>query len=153
MRSNSRLERSLAIVGSAILLTSSGVAAKSDPNAARLLDGLEQCTQLADAAQRLACFDERIAALKQARKENKALFAPNPQPAKFVTIDATAVSVAELAPGSWLLVLSDHSVWRTTDIVTFVPESGAKVHVFKGAIGNYMANIGSERAVRVRPMH
>lgn len=143
----------LAIAFAAILVGSPGVAAKSGSEATRLLDELEQCGQLAESAQRLACFDEKIASLKLARQKDKTLFEPAPQRAKFATIDATAVSIAELEPGVWLLVLSDHSVWKTTDIVTFAPSQGAKVHVAKGAIGNYLANIGNERAVRVRPMH
>lgn len=144
--------RALAMLGAA-LLSGSSVAAKSGADATRLLDELEQCGDIADGSQRLACFDQRISALKLARQQDKSLFTPAAQRAKFVTIDATAVSVAELEPGAWLLVLSDHSVWKTTDIVTFVPTRGAKVHVAKGAIGNYLANIGNERAVRVRPMH
>ena len=153
MKMNSGRKQSLAILCGTLLIGSPASAAKTGGDATRLLDGLEQCGQVSDAGHRLSCFDERIAALKLARQQDKTLFAPTPQRAKFVTIDATAISVAELEPGAWLLVLSDHSVWKTADIVTFVPSQGAKVHVAKGAIGNFLANIGNERAVRVRPMH
>lgn len=153
MKTRIHLRGLMVLAFTAMLAGSPAASAKSGSDATRLLDELEQCGQVADPAQRLACFDNRIAALKLARQKDKTLFQPAPQRAKFATIDATAVSVAELEPGAWLLVLSDHSVWKTADIVTFVPMQGAKVHVAKGAIGNYLANIGNERAVRVRPMH
>jgi transcription antitermination factor NusG len=90
--------------------------------------------------------------LKQARLEDRD-FAGAPAAKKFEPITSAAVSVTELQPNVWLLVLADHSVWRTDDDVRFEPKAGDIVKVTKGAFGSFLANIGRERAVRVKPLH
>jgi hypothetical protein len=125
--------------------------AKSKINGDKLLDELEACKITAEPAARLACYDERVEELKIARKDNKNFLGREAR-APFEPINSTAVSVAELQPGTWLLVLADHSVWRTNDDVRFIPRAGDGVKVVKAAMGSFMANIGKESAVRVQPM-
>lgn len=139
-----------ASVAGALALAAPG-AAKSKINGDKLLDELEACKALADTGARLACYDQKVEELKIARADNKHFLAPEAR-APFEPINSKAVSVAELQPGTWLLVLADHSVWRTHDDVRFIPRAGDAVRVVKAAMGSFMANIGKESAVRVQPM-
>ena len=137
----------LAVVG--VIAASPSAIARSRDDAARLLDSLQQCQTIVDPVLRLACFDQGIGALKAAREEDRTLFEAPPPPVEFTPITANLDSVAEVAPSVWLLVLSDHSVWRTDDDVRFFPEAGVTVKVVKAALGSFMATIGKEHAVRV----
>lgn len=136
-----------ALVASAAAAPDAGARARAD--AGRLLDSLQQCQAIADPTQRLACFDAGIGALKSAREEDRTLFEAPPAPVEFSPITANLDNVAEVEPSVWLLVLSDHSIWRTDDDVRFIPAPGVTVHVVKAALGSYMATIGKEHAVRV----
>ena len=107
-----------------VVAAAPGASARSREDAARLLDTLQQCQAIVDPAQRLACFDQGIGALKAAREEDRTLFEAPPPPVEFTPITANLVNVAEVAPSVWLLVLSDNSVWRTDDDVRFFPEAG-----------------------------
>lgn len=149
MKTDKRLSYVACAVGIATLAASPAAIAKSRENPARLLDALEQCQSLSNPTQRLACYDQGIRELRSAREQDKELFESRPQQAKFETINANLESVAEVAPGTWLLVLSDHSVWRTDDDVRFIPKTGVAVIVVKASLGSFMATIGKERAVRV----
>ena len=90
--------------------------------------------------------------LKAARADNKNFLSKESR-APFQPINSTAVSVAELQPGVWLLVFADHSVWRTNDDVRFIPRTGDSVKVSKAMMGSFMARIGKESTVRVQPLH
>lgn len=133
-----------------ILISAAPVAAKK-VDAAKVLDSLQECQAIGDPGQRLACFDERIVTLKEARSEDRE-FLSRREKVEFKPIASTATAVTELQPGTWLLVLADHSVWRTNDDVRFYPKVGQPVRVTKGIVGNFLANIGNERAVRVLPL-
>ena len=139
----------LAIAGS---LANSAEAKPDKADANKILDSLQECQAIADAGPRLACYDSRIIVLKQARQVDRD-FAGAPAARKFEPITSNAVSVTELQPNVWLLVLADHSVWRTDDDVRFIPKVGDNVKILKGALGSYLASIGKERAVHVKPLH
>lgn len=138
---------------SAVAMLLSGAAAAKDEkeSASKILDQLEECPGIADPTQRLACFDSRYAVLREARKKDRN-FLVRAARTEFKPIEAVAVAVTELQPGTWLMVLSDHSVWRTNDEVRFIPEKGQKVSIGKAALGSFVARIGTQHAVRVKPL-
>jgi hypothetical protein len=116
------------------------------------LDALIGCSDLPDQSARLACFEARVAELKEARRLHSGPFAPggDRQREQFQEIRSTILSVTALEPGTWLIVLADHSAWQTNDIVRIDPEPGDSVHVTRGSLGSTLAAIGGERAIRVR---
>lgn len=135
----------------ALLASAPAVSRKSNESATNVLDSLEQCHSIADPAQRLSCYDTRIVVLKEARQKGES-FLPQRVEQKFQPINSTITSVAELQPGTWLLVLADRSVWKTDDDVRFFPKQGDTVRISKGALGSFLAVIGKEPAVRVKRM-
>jgi hypothetical protein len=135
----------------ATLAAAAPAAAKSRVNGDKLLDSLQECKAVAEPGARLICYDQRVEDLKAARADNKNFLSKESR-APFQPINSTAVSVAELQPGVWLLVLADHSVWRTNDDVRFIPRTGDSVQVSKAMMGSFMARIGKESTVRVQPL-
>ena len=136
----------VALVG---ISTAPVAGAKAAENPTRLLDSLVQCQAITEPTQRLNCYDQGMRELQSARAQNRNLFEPIPQHVEFKAINANLESATETAPGTWLLVLSDHSVWRTDDDIRFIPVPGVAVKVVKASLGSFMASIGKERAVRV----
>jgi hypothetical protein len=138
----------------AVVLAAAAAAVARTEDPAALLDAVIACDGIAEPAARLGCFDVRVAELKAARQQDAHLFqAPRreEQP-RFTELRSTIATVASLEPGTWLLVLADHSVWQTDDIVRFEPERGEPIRITRGTLGGYVANIGDQRAVRLRRM-
>lgn len=123
---------------------------KQPTDATKLLDAIIACDAIMDGPQRLECFDKQIAELKAAKQKDVRLFNPGREAEQFKEIISTAISVAEIGDGSWIIVVADQSVWRTTGIVAFEPRRGDAVHIAKAALGGFTMNVGGERAVRVR---
>lgn len=135
---------------------------------------LSECQSLSDSAQRLACYDERMASLRaaantgevviveraqvdQARRAVFGLSAPS-LPSVFGddTIESLETTLTQATPalnGAWVFHLADGSVWRQIDNTRITnPRSrqGEDVRVRRAALGSYFLNLGSSRAVRVR---
>lgn len=147
-----RVGCTLMLTALAIGASTPAIAKKSQSSADKMLDALVECQSISDVTQRLVCFDTRVNELKVARVRDKSFLASHDERQQFTPIDATAANIAEVGEGQWLLVLSDGSIWRTTEAIRFEPKKGDKVHVAKGALGAYLANIAKERAIRVRPL-
>lgn len=144
--------KGIVFAAAALLAAQGPVAARENtPDAVKMLDALEQCQAIPDPMQRLACFDTRIASLKQARQADKK-FLSRDSSREFKPVESTTRAVNELQPGTWLLILADNSLWRTNDVVRVVPRAGETVKIRKGAFGSYLANIGKAPAVRVVPL-
>ena len=135
-----------------LILPGIAMASKSPSAADKMLDSLIECQLIGDASQKLACFEARVTELKAARERDKSFFSTNTEREKFSPFDGTVTSATEILEGQWLLVLSDGSIWRTTETIRFEPKKGTKIHVGRGALGSYVSNIGDERAVKVRPL-
>jgi hypothetical protein len=142
------------IVAAGLLGQGAAHAAKPKVDPMRLLDAIAECSAIADPAERLRCYDQRAADLKTARAENARLFqrVEEVEREEFKEITTKIATVAQLEPGAWLMVLADHSVWRTNDVVRDPPERGMSIHIYRGALGSFLANIDEGRAVRVRRM-
>ena len=135
---------------------------------------LSECQYLSDSAQRLACYDERMASLRaaantgevviveraqvdQARRAVFGLSAPSlPSVLGDDTIESLETTLTQATPalnGAWVFHLADGSVWRQIDNTRITnPRSrqGEDVRVRRAALGSYFLNFGSSRAVRVR---
>ncbi len=138
-----------------------------------LLKALIECRSRPDAV-RLACYDEKVAALAQAertgdvvvadqdqiQRSRRAAFglgnnAASPLPHKDTTpirIDARIRSVREIGRGRWEFTLDNDMRWRQSDDEAIFPRAGQSVTVRAAAMGSYMLKLPSRsvRVVRVR---
>ena len=135
---------------------------------------LSECQALTDSAQRLACYDERMAALRAAANTGEVVIVERAQvdaarravfgftapslPAVFggdavESLETTLDRATTALDGAWVFHLADGSVWRQIDntrISNPRGRQGEEVRVRKAALGSYFLNLGSSRAVRVR---
>jgi len=163
------------IVASA-LIGSAAVAKDKTPPPPQAWQDMVKCRQIADPAARLACFDQQVAKLEQAtssgdlvladresvRKTKRGLFGfivtggglfgGDDKADEISEIDGTVASARQFGYGSWRLTLADGSVWEQVDDakLLFDPRSGNKVHIYKGALGVYRANVDGQKAIKVR---
>jgi hypothetical protein len=166
----------------AILLGLPALAAASTAHAAppQLPPAFKQvvdCRSIADQAQRLACYDARVAELEaaasrsdvvivdrnQIRQTKRTLFGlPLPNLAIFgdsdgdgdgvSRLETTIRSVRQTGDGKWMLTLQEGGTWVQTDSRELIadPEAGAKVTVRRAALGSYLANVAGQPAIRVK---
>lgn len=135
---------------------------------------LSECQSLSDGAQRLACYDERMASLRAATNTGEVVIVERAQidearravfgftapslPSVFGgdTIESLETALTKAAPGlngAWVFHLADGSVWRQIDNTRITDprhRQGEEVRVRRAALGSYFLNLGASRAVRVR---
>ncbi len=165
----------IALGGAAIAVPA---AAQGKPDEARpqVLTQLYDCGRIVDAAQRLACFDARVAELRSAEEARTIAFADrsklkdkrrglfglsladlNPfndrdsEAEEIKQIDSTIGSAGQ-AGYKWTFTLADGARWVQIDSRTVVrhPVPGMKVTIKKGVIGNYAASFDGQPAIKVR---
>ena len=139
-----------------------------------------QCRSIADNAQRLACFDAAVAGLAEAsarrdivvvdraqvRETRRRLFGfalphirlfgggddnDDNDAEEVREIDGVVASVNG-GNGGWAVTLEDGGTWIQTDHIPLAiwPRHGTRVHIRRGALGNYMMNVAGQPAIRVR---
>lgn len=158
------------------IIASAGAAAAVDrqPDVFRkLLD----CRSVGDPGQRLACYDQRVAAMataeeqknlvvvdrvqvRQARRSLFGLSLPSlaifgggdEKPEEGVSEIESTIRSARLSNYSWTVVLEDGARWVQTDNRTLPidPKPGQKIRIRKAALGSYLANINGQTAIRMR---
>lgn len=137
-----------------------------------------KCRQISDPGARLACFDTQVAKVEQAaaagdlvladresiRRTKRGLFgfgipgggllgeSDDKNAEEISEIDGTVSAARQFGYGAWRITLADGSVWEQTDDqkLLFDPKSGSKVHIYKGMMGTYRANIDGQRALKMR---
>lgn len=152
--------------------------ARDDPARPRapILDRVVDCRAVQTAAERLACYDREVAALdaaeaarevlvydrEQVRKTRRTLFGiPLPDQDIFggnggaeqvVQIDGVVRAVAQDASGRYAITIEDGARWIQIDDreLSAVPRPGQKIIIRRAAMGSYLANIGTNVAIRVR---
>ena len=142
----------------------------------RVLD----CRTVQTAAERLACYDREVAAFaaaeaaqdlvvydrEQMRRTRRSLFGiPLPSLAIFgggndgkdesedvSQIETTIRSARQDAEGRYTFTLEDGARWQQIDTRIFSarPRPGQAIRIRRAAMGSYLANVGSQVAVRVR---
>ena len=147
---------------------------------------LVDCRAIADNAARLACFDERVAAIDTAEQKRdvvivdraqvvearKSLFGLSLPSLKIfghgdskedkradkaredaddiVELDST-IKAASYAGDHWVFTLADGAHWVQIDgNYLSEPRPGDPIHIRKGALGSYLANVNKQVAIRVR---
>ena len=132
------------------------------------------CRGIADAAQRLACFDRTVGEMAKAgedknlvvldreamRETRKGLFGFNLPKLKLfgggndddqevTEIDSTISGIRTDDDGMPLFTIADGAKWKQTEGRNVYPKVGDPIRIRKATLGSYMANVNKRAAVRV----
>jgi hypothetical protein len=135
------------------------------------------CRSIADATQRLACFDKTVGTLAAAETsgdvvvinrakveevKRQAFGLPNLDALKAFEIHTKAKPIEKIsfvianahqnAAGHWRVTSTDGQVWVQVDSQDVYPEpaAGRSAVVYKGMIGSFFLKVGTDSAFRVR---
>jgi hypothetical protein len=139
------------------------------------LQAVVDCRQVADNAERLACYDSAVERMtkaedngdlvsidrdqrRQVRRQafgfqlpTLAMFDRGEKPEEIDRLDGVVAGARRGAEG-WVLRLQDGSVWGQTDEAELsrAPHNGSVVVIRRGMLGSYMMNIDGQPSVRVK---
>ena len=178
---HSQTAHSLSLACALALLATPAVAQTSGSSGAAVIDAVKACRTIAVADQRLACFDKATAALDSAiqahditvmdkqevRRTRRSLFGfdvPNiplfgggaakaDTAPEFTELDTIITAIRPLGYDKFDITTTEGAVWRNTDALDFPPKAGAKMHIKKGAIGNYFMKFDGSKAYRGSRVH
>lgn len=141
------------------------------------VDGVVACRDITDTAARLACFDQRVAALAEAKQRKdivvmdregvraakRGLFGFSLPRIKLFgdgdgdadtdvkQIDSVVTTARAGAGGLTTIALRDGTMWQTTEArMGFTPRSGDEITITAGTLGSYMAKIKGGRSSKVK---
>ncbi len=137
---------------------------------------LVACKSIADADQRLACYDARVTALETAQASNEVIIADREQVREarrsvfgltlpriklfdgnsekgdnVDEIEATITSVSKSRNGKWFFKLEDGALWQQTEArpSKTPPKEGDTVVIKRGALGSFLAKLNGGRSFKV----
>lgn len=141
-----------------------------------VIEKLFDCRSIADANERLACFDREVDIVFTARESNEivitdreqiketrrglfgfnlpkiGLFGGGDDDDEVNEVMATVAEARQQRNGRYLIVLSDGARWIQTDSTAVLRDidSGETIVIKTAAFGSYLAKVGSRRAFRVK---
>ena len=161
----------------AALAAASPAFAKEKPIAAPppVYQAVVDCRGIADAAQRLACFDRTVGEMAKAgedkdlvvldretmREARKGLFGFSLPKLKLFgggdederdvvrEIESTIAGIRSAKDGLPVYTIADGARWKQTDGRNLFPKVGQKIKIKAAALGSYMASIEGRAGVRV----
>ena len=167
--------RVIAIIAAVIAAAPATAAPRPGPATSGIVSELTGCKTLTDDAARLACYDRAAGRLAEAtasgevkildrediRATRRSLFGFDLPKLPFFkgddsakdtpeAIDTVIKSIQAASYGKFVLTMEDGAVWESTEPLPRDPKAGAKVHLKKGALGNYFMTVGSMRSVRAQ---
>ena len=174
MALHSKLNLGLALAGLALASPSF---AKTQPLSAapppKIFSDVIQCRAIADAAQRLACFDQNVGALAAAQ-QNRDLFVADkdamrearrglfgfslPKMRIFAdddmekAVDQIETTITAAVPGQrgYIFTLKDGARWAQTDGAYMDrPKAGSPIKIKRAALGSFFGTIGSQPGFRI----
>ena len=158
------------------LLVGTSVPALADdeenPPVPQIFNDLIACQGLTDDAERLACYDSRVGALRTAQEDDSILGVDREEvreaerglfglrlPRLFgggEQVDAIESTITSVAGGNrsrpWRFTLEDGSSWVQIDTerMSRDPRRGHPVRIERAALGSFRAEINGMRKIRVR---
>jgi hypothetical protein len=139
---------------------------------------LVACKDFAEPAARLACYDEKVAALQTAQSTNQLVIADREQVRearlglfgltlpriklfdgdgdegdKIEAIDGIIQSAQTIRSGKWVIRLEDGAVWQQTDPPRSTmrrPKAGDSIVIERAALGSFLAKVNDGRGFKVR---
>ena len=169
----------VAALALAALTVSSAAAAKDKPAAAppAVYKAVVDCRGIADAAQRLACFDRTVGEMAKAgeekelvvldreamRETRKGLFGfslpklklfggGNDDDQEVTEIESTISGIRTADDGMPVFTIADGAKWKQTEGRNVFPKVGDPIRIRRATLGSYMANVNKRAAVRVMRM-
>ena len=166
-----------ALAWGVLIATSVAAKDKDAPTTPAQIQQLYDCRAVPDAAARLACFDQQVAALEQAQiasditffdrnsaqKARRGLFGftlrdlpffggGDDDKEKMTRLESTIKWARREGYNKMRFEIEDGAVWIQTDQTDLPrdPRAGEKVVITPGAVGSYFAEIGSLKRIRVR---
>lgn len=162
----------------ALALTAAPVAAKDKSALPKELppvfEAVVNCRALASDAERLACYDQSVAALAAAREKQDIVVADRatiretkkglfgftlPKLRLFggaerdsddvKEIESTISAVRDTADGMAILTLADGARWKQTDGGNTFARPGHSIRIKRGTLGSYLASIDKGAYIRV----
>ncbi len=156
------------------ILVAGGASAAEAPTRAPAMQSVLDCRAIADATQRLACFDKAVEAMAKAEQSGDlvaidreqrrtvrrqafgltlpslAMFDKGEKPEESNRIAVTLAQANRNAAGKWVFVLDDGAVWRQIDDGQLEPppRAGQKAMIRRAALGSYMIHLEGS-AIRV----
>lgn len=141
-----------------------------------VFEELVNCRAIAGAAERLACYDAKVAAIDEAEKKDELVLADKAamkearrglfgfsipklkifgndgkEDDKFELV-AKIDSAYQASYGKWTIVLDSGARWVQIDtqVLRKDPARGMEIKIREAAMGSYFANIDGARAIRMR---
>lgn len=159
-------------------LGSVSASAKAPPPQSPLVIALDQCRQILDPTQRLACFDKTAGSLIAAarsgqvsvvdrgelRQVRRSLFGFSMPKLPFFAgdesgkdvpdeIETTIKAVGSIGYGKYRIILTEgNALWETTETAISLrePRKGEKITIKRGPMGSYFLRINGQRGVKGR---
>ena len=146
---------------------------KPPPPPPAVYQAVIECEKIADAPQRLACFDKAVAALNAAARERQVvvidrgamrearrgifglslprlrLFSDDDDSEIVTAIDSTIAGVRMGKDRMPIFVLEDGARWKQTEGRNVYAKAGQPIHIKQAAMGSFMANVNKQPAIRV----
>ena len=171
------MRAALTLIGvfAATFATAAQARSTPDTGTPQAVQSLLACQSIADAGQRLSCFDKAAQGLAQAMSKKEvvvidkaraneakrslfgfsvpnfgALFGSGDDAVN--QIESTVTGAFENGYEGWTIKLADGSTWQQTDgaTVALPPRKGDKVTVRRGTMGSYFLKIGSQPGIRAK---
>jgi hypothetical protein len=167
-----RLIASAAAAAAVGLVVATGAAAKAKPQDAAVraaaFDKVAACRKITDSTERLACFDNAVAALEAAEKAGDVvvvdrseiheakrqafglqnvdalkIFNRGSRPEVVDKISGVIARASQDGDGKWVLTTQDGQVWSQTEAETFYPDPkpGDQIEIRAGLLGSYFLKI------------
>jgi hypothetical protein len=155
--------------------TSARARAAPDPESPPSVQQLIACRAVAEAAQRLACYDSHTDALRRAIAARDVVFIDKERAvatkrrlfgfsvpefgglfggdeSDVKEISSSITRVAKDPYGAWVVTLEDGSTWTQTDDqpLGLPPERGDKVVVHRGSFGAFFLRVSGQPGIRVK---
>ncbi len=170
--------RRLAIPLIAILAWEGTLSAQTSgaPALPEVFQAVVDCREIAEPAQRLACYDANVTSMQDAqarqdlvvadreqiREAKRGLFGivlpdlklfARDEEDEINEIESTITRVSTDGRGKWVFVIADGARWAQTDTRPIRPDPGDSIRIRRAAMGSYFANIDGAVAIRVKRMN
>ncbi|MBN8805861.1 MAG: hypothetical protein BGO58_02935 [Sphingopyxis sp. 65-8] len=172
---SSRIVAAVAVMGCLIVTPASAKDKDKAPPRPAQIEQLYACRDIADPAQRLACFDREVGSLasadeareivftdrETAKKTRRGLFGFNfpklggifgGDEDEVREIDTVIKSVSMNQSGKYVMTMEDGAVWSQIDttVLPRQPKPGQKIHIKTATMGSYFASVEGGRSIRMK---